>query len=61
MTHNAILAVISLLAKKWPCCFSLIESGRGPLKLGMVSAIFTGSLQPTSGLGKFCRTTPIPS
>jgi hypothetical protein len=22
MTHNAVLAVISLLAEKWPCCFS---------------------------------------
>jgi sRNA-binding protein len=36
MTHNAVLAVISLylLAEKWPCCFSIIESGRRPLKLG---------------------------
>jgi len=46
VTHNAILAVISLLAKKWPCCFSLIESGRGPLKLGMVSAILLGRFSP---------------
>jgi ProP effector len=35
MSHNAILAVISLLAEKWPCCFSIIESGRRPLKLGI--------------------------
>ena len=35
MGHNAILAVISLLAEKWPCCFSIIESGRRPLKLGI--------------------------
>jgi len=36
MTHNAILAVISLLAEKWPCCFSIIETRRRPLKLGML-------------------------
>jgi len=35
MSHNAILAVISLLAEKWPSCFSIIESGRRPLKLGI--------------------------
>ena len=35
MSPNAILAVISLLAEKWPCCFSIIESGRRPLKLGI--------------------------
>jgi ProP effector len=35
MSHNAIRAVISLLAEKWPCCFSIIESGRRPLKLGI--------------------------
>ena len=35
MSHNAILAVISLLAEKWPSCFSMIESGRRPLKLGI--------------------------
>src|SRR5215470_19518805 len=26
MSHNAILAVISLLAEKWPACFSIIET-----------------------------------
>ena len=35
MSHNAFLAVISLLAEKWPSCFSIIESGRRPLKLGI--------------------------
>ena len=35
MSHNAILAVISLLAEKWPSCFSIIESGRRPLKRGI--------------------------
>src|SRR5262245_57145398 len=35
MSHNAILAVISLLAEKWPSCFSTIECGRRPLKLGI--------------------------
>jgi ProP effector len=35
MSHNAILAVISLLAEKWPCCFSIIEPGRRPLKRGI--------------------------
>jgi ProP effector len=35
MSHNAILAVVNLLAEKWPCCFSIIESGRRPLKLGI--------------------------
>src|SRR6516162_544295 len=35
MSHHAILAVISLLAEKWPSCFSIIESGRRPLKLGI--------------------------
>jgi ProP effector len=35
MSHNAVLAVISLLAEKWPWCFSIIESGRRPLKLGI--------------------------
>ena len=35
MSHNALLAVISLLAEKWPSCFSIIESGRRPLKLGI--------------------------
>src|SRR5262245_65898596 len=35
MSHNAILAVISLLAEKWPSRFSIIESGRRPLKLGI--------------------------
>jgi ProP effector len=35
MSRNAIRAVISLLAEKWPCCFSITESGRRPLKLGI--------------------------
>ena len=35
MSHNAIRAVISLLAEKWPSCFSIIECGRRPLKLGI--------------------------
>jgi len=35
MSRHAILAVISLLAEKWPSCFSIIESGRRPLKLGI--------------------------
>jgi sRNA-binding protein len=35
MGRNAIVAVISLLAEKWPCCFSIPESRRRPLKLGI--------------------------
>ena len=35
MSRHAILAVISLLAEKWLSCFSIIESGRRPLKLGI--------------------------
>jgi hypothetical protein len=35
MSRHPILAVISLLAEKWPSCFSIIESGRRPLKLGI--------------------------
>jgi ProP effector len=30
-----MLAVISLLAEKWPCCFSIPGSRRRPLKLGI--------------------------
>ena len=35
MSRNAIVAVIGLLAEKWPCCFSIPESRRRPLKLGI--------------------------
>jgi len=35
MGRNAIVAAISLLAEKWPCCFSIPESRRRPLKLGI--------------------------
>src|SRR5262245_44698671 len=35
MSRSAILAVISLLAEKWPCCFSIPERRRRPLKLGI--------------------------
>jgi len=42
MSHNAILAVVSLLAEKWPCCFSIIESGRRPLKLGIRDEVLVG-------------------
>ena len=52
MTHNAVLAVISLLAEKWPCCFSIIESGRRPLKLGIrddVLAALGGAISAVRG------------
>ena len=35
MSRNAIVAAISLLAEKWPCCFSIPECRRRPLKLGI--------------------------
>ena len=35
MSRNAIVGVISLLAEKWPCCFSIPYSQRRPLKLGI--------------------------
>jgi ProP effector len=35
MGRNAIVAAVSLLAEKWPCCFSIPESRRRPLKLGI--------------------------
>jgi ProP effector len=35
MSHNAIVAVIGSLAEEWPCCFSIPESRRRPLKLGI--------------------------
>jgi ProP effector len=35
MSRNAIVAVISLLAEKWPYCFSITETRRRPLKLGI--------------------------
>src|SRR6478735_1058838 len=35
MSHNDIVAVIGSLAEKWPCCFSIPESRRRPLKLGI--------------------------
>ena len=42
MSHKAILVVVSLLAEKWPCCFSIIESGRRPLKLGIRDEVLAG-------------------
>ena len=35
MSRNAIVAVIGSLAEKWPGCFSIPESRRRPLKLGI--------------------------
>jgi len=35
MRRSATVAVISLLAEKWPCCFIIPESQRRPLKLGI--------------------------
>src|SRR5262249_6315600 len=63
MSHNAILAVISLLAEKCPSCFSIIESGRRPLKLGIrddVLAALDGAISAGKVLAalRWCVSSP---
>ncbi len=57
MSRNANVGVINLLAEKWPCCFSIPDSQRRPLKLGIreVAVIFKRPVSPLTLIEPFGR------